>query len=465
MTKIKAICYLEADKGRDVEILLPVIYYAERFLKIDVSFKFIYDIHAIYRDKPDLVILANTIGSHLHYQIAKYAYDNNIKVFALISEGNFRTDEAFDYWGYNKSKNFFQEYICLWTTRTYNYLSDKEPGFKDKMVITGGTGFDRYKIHKFQTKEEFFQAYNLPEYKYIVSYAGWAFGKLYSKQGRDEISQNGFPPERFSWMEEQRKKIEEILRKSIENNPDVLFILKQHPNEFNPSIVGDHKNEMIALQSFKNTIYLNKNENISDLISVSDLWTGFETTTSVEAWLMGKNHTIFINPDPEFSRTNIIEGCVVVPDYESLQLLINELKSSNRIEACYDSKLEQSRKNIIQQTIGYSDGFNHLRAAYYLGKTVQEINPTKKVRFNPNHYKKYILMQMGKYFFIEKIFTKLPKFKKTIWIFDNHKLKNINIVKNKYYSYFDDFYKKNGLDKKISNNTIWKEFKLEKDEY
>jgi hypothetical protein len=460
MAKLIAICYLEADRGRDVEILLPLIYYAEKYLDIKVRFEFIYDVYAIYRHKPDLVILPNTIGSHLYYQIAKYAYDNNIKVFALISEGNFRTDGTFDYWGYNKSKNYFQEYICLWTKRTYDFLSKKEPKFRPKMVVTGGIGFDRYKIHKFQNKEEFFKQYNLSGYKYVVGYAGWAFGKLYSEQGRCELIQNGFPEKWFPWLEEQRCKLENILKTTIENNPDVFFILKQHPNEFNPSIVGDHKNEIIALRDYKNTLYLNKNENISDLISISDLWTGFETTTCIESWLVGKKHTIFINPDPDFSRTNVYKGNVIVRDYESLQKMIDEFKQKQIVESCFSSHLEKEREGIIRDTIGFNDGLNHLRAGYYLGKTVQNINSVKKVKFNLNHFKKYLLMEIGKYFYIKKIFAKLPKFKKTIWIFDNYKLKNLEKVKSRYYSYFDDFYKKNGLDKKISNKSIWKELKL-----
>jgi hypothetical protein len=121
--KIKALCYFDDDKGRDVEILMPVLYYAETYLNVEIEKAFIFDIDKIRRKKPDLVILANTIGSKNHHYIAKYAYENGIKVFALISEGNFRTNGTFNYWGYNTDKKFYQEYICHWSKRTLDFLS------------------------------------------------------------------------------------------------------------------------------------------------------------------------------------------------------------------------------------------------------------------------------------------------------------------------------------------------------
>lgn len=117
---------------------MPVIYYLERYLNSSVEIAFIYDIHAIYRKKPDIILIAtNAIGSVLHHNVAKYGAENNILVFALISEGNFRTDGTFNYGSHNNDKKFYQEYLCMWSFRTYNFFREVLQQYKDKIVITG----------------------------------------------------------------------------------------------------------------------------------------------------------------------------------------------------------------------------------------------------------------------------------------------------------------------------------------
>ena len=137
--KFSALCYFHDDKGRDVEILMPLIYYAENYLDCKVEFVFVWDIYAIYRKKPDVVIVPNTVGSLWYFQISKYAYEQGVKVFALISEGNFRTNGTFDYWGWNYDKKYYQEYICLWSERTLHYLSEELPlETNKKATLSGG---------------------------------------------------------------------------------------------------------------------------------------------------------------------------------------------------------------------------------------------------------------------------------------------------------------------------------------
>lgn len=455
----KILCFLDSDKGRDVEILLPLMYYAQNYLNCTIEYAFAYDVHAIYRKKPSLVILPNTIGSNLYYQIAKYAYDNKIKVFALISEGNFRTNGTFDYWGYNKDKNYFQEYICHWSKRTYDFLRKEEPSLANKMVVTGGTGFDRYKIYKFQSKADFFKEHNLPNFTKVIGYAGWAFGKLFNKQGRMEFAQNGYPEEMFKWLEEQMYTVEDILKQAIKNNPDTLFVLKRHPNEANPSITRHDLNEMVRLQKYNNVIYLSKNENIHDLISVCDLWTGFETTTCLESWLMGNGNTVLINPDPDFKRDEVHKGSIIVNDYLSFQSMIDDFYTKGSLTSHINKTILDKRQELIADTIGYGDGLNHLRAGYYLSKVFDSIPAEQKVKvkLNFNHLKKYVFLHIGAGVYNKKLFLKLPKFKKVVWIMESYKLKGIPNLLKKYSKYLSEFYTKNDIDNKIKDNSIWNE--------
>jgi surface carbohydrate biosynthesis protein len=450
----KILCFVDNDYGRDVELLLPFVYFIEKHLKCEVEFVFVWDIFAIYRKKPDLILLPNTVGSYWYFEASKYAYEQGVKVFALISEGNFRTDGTFDYWGYNYDKKFYQEYICLWSKRTYDFLSKELPDYKDKMVFTGATGFDRYLLCNFKSKEEFLNKKKLHHFKKVIGYAGWAFGKLYYDTGRKEIVE-AFGTEaefRMKWMEEQMYLIESILRKSIENNPDILFILVKHPNETHPHVTKHFMNEMVRLKDYDNVLYITEKENIHDLINISDIWLGFESTTAIEAWLLQKT-TILINPDPDFKRDTLYKGSVIVKSYHALQ----EYYTTGKIKAFkVEEKLIQ-RRGIIADTIGFDDGLNHLRTGYYLKKVLEDIPlPLEKhFRFSIKYFKRYLGLWIGRYFYLKSVFIKLPKFRKTIWLFDRYRLKQLPLLKSEAYNHLDDFYKENKLDEKVQQKEFW----------
>jgi hypothetical protein len=455
---MRVLCFLDNDRGRDAEMILPLVYFIERILKIQVEFSFVWDVHAIYRKRPDLVLLPNVIGSPLNFQIAKYAARQHIKVFSLISEGNFRTDGTFNYWGYNTDRIFYEEYICLWSERTFDFLSAAEPNAKDKMVVTGAVGFDRYKIYQFRSREEILSKYHREKYKRVIGYAGWAFGKLFNYQGRSEIKYlHKDNPSRLKWMEEQMYQVEEILKTMIRNNPDILFILKRHPNEANPSIVGEGMNEMVRLRDNPNVIYLKEEENIHDLISISDLWLAFESTTVMESWIMKENPTILVNPDPDFKRDQLFKGSIIARSQEELQHYLDEFYDTGKIREFNSKELSSNREELIKNTIGFGDGYNHIRAGIYFEKTIQRINKNNKRRvFSYSHYIKYMLLHIGKYFYIKPVFRKLPKFKKTIWVFDRFKLSNLKELQSLYWPYLDNFYTKHHVAENYRNGVLQK---------
>jgi surface carbohydrate biosynthesis protein len=459
--KYKILCFTDNDSGRDVEIILPLRYFAERFLNCTFVHAFVYDVFAVYREKPDLVLLANTIGSPLYFEISRYATLQGVKVFSLISEGNFRTDGSHNYWGYNTDKVFYQEYLCLWSERTRNFLARELPAVKDSIVLTGGTGFDRYKIYSFLSREEYFKIKGMKPYKKVVGYAGWAFGKLNNKQGAEELlfyfKQD---KSRLPWLEKQRGLVESILKEAIEKNPDTLFILKKHPNEQNPSIIKEGLNEMLRLESYPNVLYIREEENIHDLISVCDVWLGFETTTAMESWLMGRQ-TILLNPDPDFERDQLYKGSVIVKDYQQLEIKLKEYYSTGRIAEFYLKDKEEARAKIIKETIGFGDGFNHLRAAYYFQKTLDSITQEnlneRKFRFSAKYFIMTLLMHGGSVFYNKKLFSKLYKFKKTIWIFDRFRLPMINMLFELRSPDIEKFYLKHDIEKKFHDKTLFRE--------
>lgn len=452
--KIKVLCFTDDAVGRDVEMLLPIKFFAEKFLNCEFFHALNIDIHQIYKVKPDIILQANTIGSNLYFEISKIAHEQNIPVFALISEGNFRTDGSFNYWGFNRDKKFYQEYVCCWSERTANFLKEKEPTYKDKIVVTGGVGFDRYSIYEFMKKEVFLSKYNKTNFKKVIGYAGWAFGKLDHKRGKEELLYWAKGDEqKLKWIEEQRILVRNILEQAIKNNPDILFILKQHPQENAPERPEPVKNEMSELAHHSNVIYLCNEESIHDLISVADIWTCFESTTALESWLM-KKQTIFINPDANFNRDPLYKGSPLVKNYQEFQNLINEYYSTGKIEQFFSQEKDEIRKKLIKEIIGFGDGLNHIRASFYFNQTIEKVkagyyNPTYKFHFW--HWLVYILTRIAAPFYNRNLFSKIWKLKKHLWVFENYKMTKLHKLYETYLPYYDRFYEKNKINISIFN--------------
>lgn len=457
MKKIKTLCFLDDIRGRDVEIVMPVVYFAEKYLNCEVEFCFAYDIFAIYRKNPDLVILPNAKGSWLNFLLAKYAYQNGCKVFAMVSEGNYPKipSSKFNFWGSNTDKFYYEDYVCNWSERANKMLAAKIPEFKDRMVVCGATGFDRYKIYNFKSKKDFLAEHHKTKYKKVVGYAAWSFGKLFSEPGIREIKvfAKG-QPNRLEWTREQYPIICNILEKMVKNNPDILFIFKPHPRTFQPHLSVERKDEMTHLRKYPNVIYTE--EDVHNLINVSDLWLAFESTTVLEGWLLGKQ-TAFINPDTDFFRSNLYQGTPIVKNYEELQQIINQYFEKGKFDAFFTEDKQKNRRKIIREYIGFDDGLNHVRTGYYLRKTVQNISKKRKKKFVFRYFKMYLFLTIGKLFYHERFFGKIPKLSKTIWIFKRHRLGNVKLLQSKYYQYLDDFHAKNNLKEKINDENFWQE--------
>lgn len=445
------ICFMQEDKGRDTEIVLPIVYAAEQFLNCTIDFELKWNAHLIYKKKPDFVIIpANCIGSKMYHDIAKYANQQGIKIFSFISEGNFNIEAKYNFFGFNDDFHFYQDYVCAWSQRTLDYIKEKVTDQKNKIVLTGASGFDRFKIYEFEQKDSFLKRYNKTQYNKIVSYAGWAFGKIQYEQGREELEAN---PEnrsnKVAWVESERIAVRDALKHVIESNPDILFVLKQHPAEYYPGLNITQLNEMSELVGYENVLYLQgQSEGIHDVISIADIVLGFESTSAIETWIMGDTPTIFINRDVNFQRVNIHEGCLIAKDGIELNEQINTFYKTGTIAAFFDEKLLQNRERIIESSIGFKDGLNHLRHLKYLNKTLNNID-AGKINYQKSRYfhRLYLFFVVFKPFYKLGILTKLPWFSKFNWVFERYKLSNIYKLKQKYKPYMEGFYKKEKIDK------------------
>jgi len=157
------------------------------------------------------------------------------------------------------------------------------------------------------------------------------------------------------------------------------------------------------LEKYSNVFISNKFKNnqyqISDLINISDLWIGYETTTALEAWLLDKQ-TFLINPTRrDFIRENVHKGSPIVKDFNEAQKLIDEYFDNYTIKEF--ELLQPYREEIIGDVIGYSDGKNHVRAANEIFKVLNKSDRNIKygIKIYIEAFKQIIKIFLSKTFF------------------------------------------------------------------
>lgn len=457
-------CFLDNPLGRDTEILLPVTYCLETYFNCEVQYYFLWDMFQIRLKNPDIILLPNTRGHNVYFEISKYGAENGITVLALESEGNIRTDAEYDYWGYNKDRVLYQEYLTCWSYRVKEYLIKKNIGHPDKLVVTGGTFFDRYIFEKGESKEDFLKRKGLSSYKKVVGYAGWAFGKMFGREKKTAFTHiNSNYKIANEWVNEQREMVRESLRQLIIHNPDILFLLKKHPKESYEDDIIELPNEMNELLHYENVKYFKNEEDIMTLISVSDIWMGFETTTLMEAWILNKP-TVLINKQIDFPRADLYKGSLIKWRPDDIQQYINEYYNTGKINSFYETVLEKEREDLVSDSIGFKDGLNHIRVIYYFLDKIKAKETNSKPFLNLRHLRLYLLMHIGRFFYSKSIFETLPKFKKTIYVFENRKLPGFIERKTTLYHSISKFHRSNDIDILIPslNTKKLKDFLLNK---
>lgn len=457
LPKKRAYCFLVSNEPRDFYLLLPVIYFLEKYLHYEVTFEFVWDADKIRRKIPQLVLLPNTRGHALYYEIGNYCLQNQITLFAHDSEGNFNTAIPYDFWAFNRNKAPLTLPVMTWNSRVKDFLKATYRLPDQDIIVTGAPGFDKYQYLKKKDKAAFLNKYQQQDKRKIIGYAGWAFGKLENKELQDLLSNiNKSGEEGKKWLAEQRDAVENALRAAIEKYPDYLFVLKKHPRENFESDLRDSRNEMNRLVTYPNVLYIKDSEEIQDLIEVSDLWLAFESTSIMEAWLLDKP-TLLINPDIYFTRAELYKGSAIVQNQTELLEVLQQFDQGED-HFFKQEQLLAERQHILSNAIGYTDGLNHLRAIRCVRHRLEEqTNPKLRIPVNYTFLKRALLLHLGKFFFVENLFRQLPKLKKTVWIFRNHELKEVQALKKALYPDLDAFYSKQNLNNRILSGQIWKE--------
>lgn len=364
---------------RDRHIITPVYLYLRKCLKYRVKTCFheqaLWNL-LIYR--PKLLLMSYFHGAPQNVALVELCYKLGVKIVTLTTEGNYQRENLDGYlWGWKRDKILLNEVLILWNERSRNLVLEKYPELADKLAVSGGTGFDRYKLFKYQQKEDFLRENGLSRYNNIIGIASWGIfyhieDEVYFDSFRERYLGH-YTDEQIEMHRQDLKKMRKIYHQLINENPDTLFILRFHPlvrdieqsefkgcTEFPNVFISDHK--------------LNTNYKIDHLIAISDLWIAYDSGTAIEAWMLNKT-TILLNPSGiDFIRESAYVGSVIVQSKEALEVVIKEYFRYGKIVDFEEKHLERER--IIEEVIQYADGKNHVRAAEITAKYVPATRPS-----------------------------------------------------------------------------------------
>ncbi len=413
-----------------------------RFLGYNVIEESIFNgLMAIQKYKPKLLFISNAIGGKINAEIVKYAKAKRIKIVSAISEGNFQgnVNQIKQFiWGWNDKKKLYEDLHLQWTERTRKLTLDIYPELSHKIKVSGGIGFDVYKIARPVKRETFLSKYH-KNYNKVVGIGCWDFGAyLDEKDTRHKIVLKKYTKGVLDRFAKDCSAFNLILKRTIEKNPEILFILKEHPG----NQIGHKASGIEGCDRFDNVLILKNEESVFDCIAVSDFWVVYESTTALEAWLLGKQ-TLLLNPSGrDFPRDMTNEGSPDIAAYEQFQEVIDIFYQDGYIKN-FDL-YATDRKRVITDVIQFDDGFNHIRAG---NEIVEVLEDAQERILSIKEYDKYFIFKE----WIKEILHYLRLRKHSIKRFDYQEI--LSFAEKRYQEQLE-FYRKNKMSKQDLKNIV-----------
>lgn len=401
----KVLIALWSTIGRDFQMIMPIVYYFEKIKHYDIRIISIWDWYVVDHFKPDVILFANTIGGRINFRFLKYLKSKGYRVVSLVSEGNYTIDNIKQFvWGWNNDMILYEDMNFLWSQRCLDMVLKYFPELEPKLTVSGAVGFDRYKIYNFMGKNDFLEKYHLSKYNKIIGYACWAFDIIKTDDEIEKIKNKGLKDRIQSFQDRLcadnyakyltiKSNVNKILKDTIENKPDILFILKLHPGTL------DDENTEIKDLNYPNVLILKNEEEIADIINVCDIWMGFNSTTALEAWLLNKPTINIYPPNFEEDRVINLQGSISLYNSEDLHNYIDEYYSNEFIQDFEEKR--PNRETIIEQIIQWDDGLNHIRVGEKIAKMIENSEKSNILKDNPltriRLYLIHLLIKYSKY--------------------------------------------------------------------
>lgn len=326
--------------------------------------------------RPRLLLISNQGGARINAAAVKTAANLGVRVVSLVSEGDYPDDDdelvRRFFWGWNADLRFYEDVHLEWTQRAVDLIHRAIPdavGFDIR--VTGATGFDRFRLMAFGDCDALLTKYGLPPYERIVGMAGWTFDHVsgsYYENHREVVTRSCGGDAGVELHARARTMLRGMLREVISSRRETLFVLKHHPG-----VTDESLSEFWGLEDLENVLILRGHgDNVADVIGACDLWLAYESTTCLEAWLLGKQ-TLLVNPaGADFRRSPVSAGSPVVETVGQLAFALDEFYRTGEVPGWRDR--EAQREGVVERTIGWADGMSHARAGECARETL-EVGP------------------------------------------------------------------------------------------
>lgn len=315
--------------------------------------------YLLLKHRPRLLYLADPSGARLNHEISLFAEKLGIPTVAFDAEGNYLstlTDEMF--WGHVADRRLRPELKLQWSRRSRDAVLAMAPAVRERLKVSGAVGFDRYRLYQFASKEEWRRKHGFAHER-VVGFATWAFDYLFADQATAERYRARYGRETFERFRADRDLLRRLLTELIRSNPETMFLLKEHPG-----VADSAETEIAGLESLENVLKIKNEESIGDCINVCDVWMAYDSTTCIEAWLLGKP-TLFINPSGEdFPRTEVHRGNPVLQTLDDVQTALRAARIDGDVPGFRE--MDEARRAVLTDTLQWTDGRNHVRAAHYI---------------------------------------------------------------------------------------------------
>jgi surface carbohydrate biosynthesis protein len=361
---------------RDCLVLYNMLYYLE---KMGYTYKIVpyFDFLSLDRLRPKAVLMTDAHGAYHFVLFAKHAKELGIPTISLSSESNQTEKDFVDaFWGHNRKHVNYIDLRFVWNKEIKEKVHRKFPDYKDELLVSGAIGFDKYFFLDMMSRDAFLKKYKKQKYKKIVTYAGWMFDLFVNLQKDPDYYKHDYSKEEIDKRVEDLGFIRKILREMIEKYPDILFVLKKHPGKYE-----EHLDILDDFKAYDNTLVFHYEENIYNLLNVTDLWLSYESTTSIESWIM-KKPSIQLLPMQEdrqkYERflqqyhSAWYKGNLIAHDIGELSLAIDEFFATGQI-AEY-TKLKPNRIEFLKAKTEKLDGLNGYRTSLVIKDYLTKID-------------------------------------------------------------------------------------------
>jgi len=351
--------------GRDIDIVEPVLSFLQSRYGMRIERESIYNAGwKLLRHRPRMLLIADQGGARLNFETVRLATRMGIPVVTLRSEGMFPDDPAAMrkmFWGWNIDHRLYEVLHLEWSQRNLDLIAAHVPEVSGMDIrVSGATGFDRYMLMEFETREAFLRRHGREGYRRVVGVAGWTFGHVIGEYYADHAATVDLVlggSDAVALHRDALPRLRAEYHELIEQHPETLFVLRFHPGE-----TEERHSEFEGLQTLPNVVISRRgDDNIADLISASDLWVAYESTTCLEAWLL-HTPTLLLNPlGGDFPRARIAAGSPIVRTAAEVGKVLAGLDRGAGAPSF--EALGDIRASLLAETIGWADGQNHRRAA------------------------------------------------------------------------------------------------------